>query len=217
MKNYLILTFAIFIFSHSNAQQVFVEIGRSSADFKYSDSNGDGLDNIHPQSQLCYQFGYRGHLYKKIKYTGTLLFNRYSVFGSDEKFNNSYSWDAHYIGFSLGAESDILKHKRLSVLLLAAAEPQFLISGTQQVNLQVNDLKGVEEFDRPFLFLRTGAGINYCLDSRIAITFRYKYGIGLPIGPTDSPESLKIHSNTFSVGLLVSLGHCDYCYTKHFR
>lgn len=214
---HLILTFAVFIITQANAQQAFVEIGRTSAFFKYSDSNGEGLANTFTRPQLCYQFGFRGTLYKRIKYTGTLLFNRYSVFGSDEKFNNSYSWDVQYLGFGVGAEADVLKYKRFSLLFQGVVEPQFLIIGTQEVNGQVNDLKGVEEFDRPLLFLRAGAGINYCLIQTIAISFRYKYGLGLPIGKTESSETLRIMSSTFSVGLLVSLGHCDYCHTKHFR
>jgi len=216
MTRYFLLSLILATALTSGAQQLFVEVGRVSTQFDYTDSQGNGIDNLYSKSQMSYQAGFRMPVFKSIHFTAAALFNRYNVIGSDPVYDNSYEWDANYLGLGLGLEGDVWKRKRIAVMLRGAAEPQFLISGTQSISNQVYDLRGVEEFERPFLFFRGGVGINYCLEHRIAITLRYSYGRGLPIGHTDSNESLKLNSQTIAIGLLVSLGTCEYCYTNNF-
>ena len=69
----------------------------------------------------------------------------------------------------------------------------------------------MEQFDKPFLFLRGGAGMNYCADERTVITLRYMYGRGLPMGSSSDGESLDLVTSTVSLGLLWNLGRCRYC------
>ncbi len=200
----------------ASAQQLYVEAGSVSTTFDYKDSDGNGIDNTFSKSQLCYQAGMRLPLYKQIHATAAVLFNRYSVIGSDPVYNNSYAWDVNYLGIGLGLEGDVWRKRGFAVMLRGAAEPQFLISGTQQIAHQVHDLRGVEEFERPFLFLRGSVGMNYCLDNRVAVTLRYAYGRGIPVGRTQSTERLNLNTQTIAVGLIVGLKKCEYCYTKNF-
>ncbi len=200
----------------AGAQQLFVEVGSVSTAFDYTDSEGNGIDNTFSKSQFCYQAGFRMPVFGQIHFTAAALYNRYNVIGSDPVYNNSYAWDVNYLGFGLGLEGDVWRKGRFALMLRGAAEPQFLISGTQQISHQVYDLRGVEEFDRPFLFLRGGVGINYCLDDQVAMTFRYSYGRGVPVGPTDNTERLNLNTQAIAVGLLISLGTCEYCFTTNF-
>ncbi len=216
MKRLLLFPIVFLVMLSVQAQQIVAEIGRTTARFDYTDSEGGELDNLFSKSNISFLAGYRMPVYKRIHVLAAAQFNQYNVYGSDEIYDNSFSWDVQYLGLSLGIEGDVWKYKQFSLLLRATAEPQFLISGTQTVNGQVNSLKGVEEFDRPFLFARGGIGVNYCLEDRIAVTMRYSYGKGWPLGKTESDEKLSILSSTISIGLLISVNHCDYCYTNQF-
>lgn len=217
MSRSLLLALVLGMAVTAGAQQVFVEAGSVSTVFDYRDSEGRGIDNTYSKSQLCYLAGFRMAVYKQIHLTGAVLFNRYSVIGSDPVYDNSYAWDVNYLGLGIGVEGDVWRKRRFALMLRGAAEPQFLISGTQQISQQVYDLRGVEEFERPFLFMRGGIGVNYCLDSKVAVTMRYSYGRGVPIGSTESEERLNLNTQTISIGLLVSLGTCEYCFSNNFR
>lgn len=217
MSRSILLALMLATATAAGAQQIFVEAGSVSTEFDYRDSEGRGIDNTFSKAQLCYQAGFRMAVYKQIHVTGAVLFNRYSVIGSDAVYNNSYAWDVNYLGLGVGVEGDVWRKRRLAVMLRGAAEPQFLIAGTQQISQQVYDLRGVEEFDRPFLFLRGGVRVNYCLDSKVAATLGYSYGRGIPLGRSDSAEELKLNTQTISIGLLVSLGTCEYCFSNNFK
>lgn len=217
MSRSLLLALMLGMAVTAGAQQVFVEAGSVSTEFDYRDSEGRGIDNTFSKAQLCYQAGFRMAVHKQIHVSGAVLFNRYSVIGSDAVYNNSYAWDVNYLGFGIGVEGDVWRKRRLAVMLRGAAEPQFLVSGTQQISQQVYDLRGVEEFERPFLFMRGGVRINYCLDSRVAVTLGYTYGRGIPVGRTESTERLNLNTQTISIGMLMSLGACEYCYSNNFR
>ncbi len=216
MKKLMMIPLLFILLIPVQAQQIVAEIGRTTARFDYNDSEGGELDNLFSKSNISFLAGFRMPVYKSLHVLAAAQFNQYNVYGSDEIYDNSFSWDVQYLGLSVGLEGDVWKYKQFSVVLRATAEPQFLINGTQTVNGQVNSLKGEEEFDRPFLFARGGIGVNYCLEDRVAVTMRYSYGKGWPIGKAQSEEKLNIVSSTISIGLLISISHCDYCYTNQF-
>ena len=200
----------------AQSQQVFAEIGHLTSHFDYEDSEGAGLESLYPESSISYSIGYRHILSPIFQVTGSVVYNRYRSFGSDPLYDNKYSWDTRYLGIGLGVEGEFYKVKRFRFLAKISAEPQLLMGGTQTINNEIYDLKGVEQFDRPFLFLRGGLGANYCVDSRVAVTARYYYGKGIPIGKSDDPENLWMTTGTVTLGVLVSFKDCRYCFKDHF-
>lgn len=212
MKNPWFLFLLICMSAPLSAQQFMFGLGRVSSSFDYKDSQGNGLDNLFPVSNFSYELGYRTPLSKKVFVSGIAVLTRYGSFGSDQVYNNGYSWDLKYAG--VGAELDLEFYQKRGLALLASlsAEAQFLLQGVQQINNQVFRLRGEEQFDRPFLFVRPGLGLNYCLSRHLAFMVRYRYGKGFPIGKSTDPEILRINSHTISIGLLVNLNQCNYCY-----
>ena len=217
MKNLLITLLLTFCVNHFVcAQQGIAEIGRITTGFLYTNSDGEEMDILFPVHSFSYSAGYRRQVGNIFFANGSLVFNRYGQEGSDTKYQNIYEWDAYYLGLNLAMDIEFFQKSRFSLMALAAAEPQILLGGTQRVNSEIRKLNGVEQFDNPFLFLKGGLGINYCLDNRIAVTGRYRYGVGLPLGKSEDGENLKLTSSTISIGLMVSFGYYNYCQKKHF-
>ena len=62
-KLFLFLT-CFFFLSQVHAQQVMVEVGNTKSTFKYTDSKGQPLENVHSEDQFNYAIGYRMTLSK---------------------------------------------------------------------------------------------------------------------------------------------------------
>jgi len=213
----LILFISIISIGSLSAQQFYVEVGRVGSGFDYEDSNGDGIDNIFPEQHFTYAVGYR-HTISEIFYpTLGIVYSTYGAFGSDNFYDNNYSWRVGYVGFSVGMEGEVYKRGPFRALVKLAFEPQFMTTGTQTINGKVYDLRGVEQFENPFVFFKAGGGLNYCLNSTIALGLKYYYGKGFPMGSSPDPEVLRLNTHTVALGITVSLGRCDYCFKSHFK
>lgn len=201
----------------ATCQQIVAEVGRVSTSFDYRDSKGNALDNLFPKAHLSFALGYRKNLGERFHITGQLLFNEYGSEASINGLNARLLWNMEYLGLGVALDGELYRKKGIILLLRAAAEPQVMLRGTQTINERLYDLRGVEEFNKPFLFVRGGAGMNYCADERTVITLRYMYGRGLPMGASSDGESLQLITNTFSIGLLWNLGRCSYCRNLRLR
>jgi hypothetical protein len=192
-----------------SAQQVFFELGRVSSRFNYESSMGESLENDFPESNLAAAIGYRMQLSDRIFAVGSITYNRYGTYGSYEGFDLAYNYRTDYLGLNLGAEGEFFKKAGFTLFARLAAEPQFMLNGTRTINNDVEDLKGAEEFDSPFLFAKGGLGANYCADKNFAITLRYDYGMGFPLNQSD--EILRYRTGTISLGILLNFKRCTYC------
>jgi hypothetical protein len=217
MRILLTILFIALTFQSAEAQQVWGELGRVSTTFDYEDSDGAAIENLSSSTHFSYAAGYRKIMKGRLFWHAGLTFNRFGMVGSDPLYDNQYSWDLSYIGPTGGLDMELFRKKAFRFYARIAAEPQFMIKGRQQINNQYYDLKGVEQFDRPFLFAKGGFGINYCADQMVAVTLRYQYGKGFPIGKTEDTELLRLNTHTISLGVLISLKFCSYCYKKHFE
>ena len=211
---YILLFFAFTFSVPCIAQQFTIDIGRVSSSFDYTNSMGESNLNLNTESNFSYSLGYRKDLSKHFHYHGSLLLNQYSTYGSDQHGVNSLTWNVSYAGAELGIDAEFYKKKGFSFFARAAGGPQFMIRGRQNINNETYNLKGIEQFDKPKLFIRPGIGFNYCSDSSIGVSVKYAYGMGFPLGTTDG-ERLKINTGTVSIGLLWSLNNCDYCYSRN--
>jgi hypothetical protein len=217
MKKVLLILTAIVFCSNGFAQQAFVEIGTVSTMFDYQDSDGNTVENLYPKNYFNYALGYRMPISKRFYIAGSIVHNTYGTHGSDLQRDKLYEWEVAYLGFAFDVDGEIIQKGPLRVLARAGISPQFLIRGTQILGEQVYDLKGVEQFDQPFVFFRGGAAVHYCLDGNIALTANYRYGKGFPMGGANDTESLRLNSSAFSLGILLSLGRANYCFTSHFN
>jgi hypothetical protein len=209
---FLIITLALV--TQCAAQQIFTEVGRVNTVFNYSDSQGEKPLQLFPGAGNSYALGYRMKLNKRVYPTLALQYNRYANRGTDTIQENRFSWDTKYLGLSLGIEGEVYKKRGFTAFVRLAAEPQIMLSGTQTTNNIIYDLKGQEQFDRPFLFYRGGLGINYCADTKVAISLKYQLGKGIPLGSSSDAERLRMTTHTISIGLIWNLRSCKYCDTR---
>lgn len=212
-----IIIFLILLSVGLHAQQINTQVGRVTSTFDYQNSAGEGLENLYSASGFSYAVGYRMPLFERVFLNGDIIYNTYNSFGSDELFGNSYSWQAEYLGLSAGIEGEVWKSKGYTLLIRGDLDPQFMTKGSQMINEQAYDLKGAEQFDKPFLFYRGGLGFNFCAETNLGISLKYMYGIGTPIGGSGGGESLRIKTSTISIGVLWSFRKCTYCNNKRFR
>ncbi|MGB6035698.1 MAG: hypothetical protein WBG42_05490 [Cryomorphaceae bacterium] len=205
----LLLILCVAVSASMSAQQLFFELGRVSSRFEYESSEGKALENDFPESNLSAAVGYRLQLADRIYAVGSATYSRYETYGSYAVYDLAYNYRADYLGLNLGAEGEFFKKAGFTFFARLAAEPQFMLNGTRTINNDIEDLKGAEEFDSPFLFAKGGLGANYCADKNFAITLRYDYGMGFPLN--QSEELLRYRTSTISLGILLNLKRCNYC------
>lgn len=208
MKN-LLLIICFVVGGSLSAQQIFFELGRVSSRFDYESSSGEALENDFPETNLSAAAGYRLQLSDRIFAVGSITYSRYETYGSYEVYDLSYNYRTDYLGLNLGAEAELFRKAGFTLFARLAAEPQFLLNGSRTINNDIEDLKGAEEFDSPFLFAKGGVGANYCADKNFAIVLRYDYGMGFPVNQSD--ELLRYRTGTINLGLLINLKRCNYC------
>jgi len=208
------------------AQQILLETGKVLSRFKYENSAGEAPENLRPETNSFFGVGFRTQVSDKLDrfhWLAGISYNQYSASGSDTTYGNYYQWDVNYLGVNIVMDYEFLKKREFierkrgfAFYARAIASTEFLVLGTQTLNHQVYNLSGVEQFDRPFLFLRGGVGATYCVTKDLALFGQYAGGIGLPIkGPSEGEEKLQIVTHQFGIGVMISLGNCKYCYTNH--
>lgn len=211
MKTHLSLMLLLFLSSVSYSQQLNIAVGRISSTFDYLNSDGDAIDNLHSVNGFHYSLGYRMTLNERIYLTSTVAFNNYGNEGSDAILDNYYRWNTQYLGLSISPSYEFLQASNFRLAAMLDVSPQFMINGQQTINNQIFSLKGIEQFDSPFLFLRGGIGANYCLDETVAVSLNYHYGLGSPFQKSSDGEELTFRTSTISLGLLWSIKKCKYC------
>ncbi len=209
------------------SQQVYLLTGMNRSEFLYKDSQGNSLDGMHPQVGLSIAGGLR-QPFRPLNptwfYTAGLVYEHYGMRGtSPDAYRRYYEWRTTYLGLNLGIERDLysikgrnMSGKGLTFYLGASVAPEFLIKGAQTIDHEVYDLRGVEQFDAPFLFLRGTAGFNYCVSDRTAIVVNYAYAHGLRfpgIAPLDD-ERLAFRTHNIGFGVLIAFPQCKYCLSK---
>jgi len=223
-----LLLFVLYIIAGSaNSQQIYVHGGMNRSAFLYEDSEGKVLEGMDPEVGLTLGAGLRlpfKPLNPKWFYTVGLVYEHYGMRGtSPDAYQHYYEWRTTYLGPDLGVECDLFtlrdrskNRKGMTFFIGAAVAPEFLIKGAQTIDHEVYDLRGVEQFDAPFLFLRGTLGVNYCISNRAAIVVDYAYahGVRFPgVAPPDD-EQLAIRTHNLRVGIAVALPNCKYCLSK---
>ncbi|MEA2043552.1 MAG: hypothetical protein U9N85_13505 [Bacteroidota bacterium] len=215
-KYSLSLLFIICLTVGVNGQQLRIQMGGNISFFDYKNSKGESLATLESSPNASATISYRTmNPMKRFHFSAGLAYNRYSARGSNPLLNNYFDWQADYLGLDLVADLEIFRtsfyygiHKKnLTLILKTVISPEFLLQGTQTINQEVINLRGIEQFDKPFLFARGGIALNYYLSKNIGITFEYLGGRSLfTIGKNIDPdEILRFNVHSLEFGLAIRL------------
>lgn len=189
------------------------EIGQVIPKFDYKNSNGESLDGLKSNNRGNIGFGIR-HPLLNTNWHASLLanYNRYEAEGSDPILGNYYKWDARFIGLNLGIDYEFFRPEvnrneqhGFSFYLRGVVSSEFLIDGTQNLNNQISDLNGTEEFDKPFYYLRGAIGVNYYISKTFILYGQYIGGRSFLVGNYDNKEQLRFTTHSISIGLAINL------------
>jgi len=202
MKQVQLLIITIFLLGfQAKSQEVMAETGLSFTTFDYKNSQGETLDNLQATTNNYLSLGYRHNLVNNVLHlVGGLGINSYGATGSDHSVNNYFKWETTYLGVFAGLDVKIYNTDKLSFYLRGTTSSEFMLQGTQTLNNQVFDLKGVEEFDTANFFFRGGAIIEYSISDSLSIFTKYNYGKSTSNG-TD--EDLKYTAHEVGFGLVL--------------
>ncbi len=202
-KKYILLIMSAIFSFQSFSQEILMETGVAFTSFDFKNSQGEELDNLQPTTNNFISLGYRHNVLKEILHVvGGFSFNKYGAVGSDDNVNLFYEWETSYLGIYLGLDVKVFSTEKISFYLRGTTSSEFLLQGTQTLNNQVFDLKGVEEFDSNTFFFRGGAILEYAISDNLSIFTQYKYGQSTENGDT---ENLKYISSEIGIGLVIKL------------
>lgn len=208
MKTVLLFASLMLSAAVMRAQELNLQAGGSVSKFKFRDSQGNTLQNIHSTDNFFMTVEYRRNILKKIFkdnfYTDLGIgYYRYGATGSDATLDNYYAWDVTYLGINLGLDYEFYRPGRFTFYAKGEASPEFLLRGAQTLNDQVYDLVGEEDFDTPIIFFRGGLGVQYQISPVTSIYTQYMGGKSYSF-KKDS-EKLNIISHNFGIGVLINL------------
>jgi len=213
MKKALLFWFLILIASMANSQMLFFSVGKTISSFNYKNSEGETLDNLQGSNQSGLAIGYRQSIMRTpFHISASANYNNYGAKGSDKTLGNYYEWDLAYLGVNLGVDYEFFRpplnrneQHGFSVYVRALVASEFMLQGTQVFNNQINDLKGIEEFDKPFYFIRGGLGANYYISKTFILFAEYMGGTSFLVGNYENQEQLKLITHNINIGLSINL------------
>jgi hypothetical protein len=197
----------------ASSQTVYVETGKILSSFNYKNSHGNALSNLKGSNQNNLGLGFRKPINQSnFHYSFGLAYNKYGAMGSDPILGNYYEWGVTYLGVNAGLDYEFFKpllgfteQHGFSFHIKTSIASEFLLDGTQNLNDQIYDLQGQEEFDKPFYFVRGGIGINYYLSRTYVLFAEYMGGTSVLIGNYSNKEQLRIITQNFSIGFSINL------------
>ncbi|MDC8002803.1 hypothetical protein POV27_01945 [Aureisphaera galaxeae] len=203
---YLIISFFTISTCALNAQELFVEGGKSITSFSFRDVFADELDNLRSTNHTYIDLGYRGKLFgEQVQFIGGLGLHTYGTIGSDNTQNTYFEWETTYASIYGGIDIRVIQANRFSFHVRATVAPEFLMQGTRVLNNEVLDIKGREDFDTPIIFLRGAASFEYRINSYMAAFLQYRYGQGTQLEKSASGGELTYFAQDFGLGLIFSI------------
>lgn len=204
--------FSLFVLTASG-QLFYAETGKLVSTFDYKNSDGNSLGKLTGSTQNNMGLGFRMSLFHTAWHVSTgLAYNRYAAKGSDPVLGNYYEWEVAYMGAHVGLDYEFFRPKvtqneqhGFSFYVRGAFATEFLVKGTEQINNQIYDLIGKEEFDKPVYHLKAGIGVNYYISKKFIVFGQYMGGKSVLIGNYKDQEQLRFITHNVSIGLAISL------------
>ena len=196
-----------------NGQQIYIETGKVFSFFDYKNTDGSSLADLKGSTQNSLGLGIRLSLFQSPCHLSIgVSNNKYGATSSDPLLGNYSEWDVSYLDVNLGVDYEFFKPEMknidrhgFSVYLKGICATDFLLNGKQRLNSQVFDLSGVEEFDRPVLFLRGAAGVYYYITRSYVPFLQYCFGKSFLLGNYAGQEKLRYTTHSVTIGFSVNL------------
>lgn len=215
--NFLIVLF--FLSASLSAQQFSSDLGKVISSFDYRNSQGEKLENLQSTTNNHIAFGFNLPLMQSNFYfLSGLAYNKYGAKGSDELVGNYYEYNVNYLGINVGGGYEFFKggaqknfknmnsEEAFTVFVQVSGGSEFLVQGNQTINQEVYDLKGVEQFDKPFIFVQGGVGVKYYATRAILVFVQYLGGKSFGLSKSsEDQETLKFNTHTISLGVGINL------------
>lgn len=204
--NHLILI--LFLYSYlSNAQELYVALGKNITNFDYKSSNeSDQNLNFRSGSGNNFEVGYVSSLRNsRFRYSVGLAYNEFNAEASN--YSRNYSWKTKYIGiinkisFKL---YDNCFNSGIDAFITSGFNSSTLVSGDQFINNYYYDLTKNEDFSginlQPFL----GLNYKYDVQKNLNINFGYNFSKTFNLF-NSSDEKISFNTHQFQFGLLFYL------------
>jgi len=213
MKNFITLIFLTLSYLAGNSQSVYFGLGKTLAKLTFKDTEGNSLGGLKGSQEGTFYLGGRYPLFKTAFHiSGDASYQRYLSEGSDPVLGNYYAWDATFAGANLGFDYEIhkpnfayYKKQAFSFCLKTSLGAEFLMDGTQNVNNQISNLKGADEYDQPFYFVRGGASVNFYFSKEICAFVQYMGGKSILFGDYTNKQQAAYVTHSITVGVAYNL------------
>lgn len=206
MKKLTLLTF-LCLGMVAFGQEIYVGAGRTSSAFEFTDSQGANLENLQSTSSSYVDFGYTHQIFTEGLNIGLgASYTSYGAIGSDNALGNFFEWNADYLGLKLGLDYDVVEVSGLTLFVKASFSAEFLTKGSQTLNNQVFDLKGLQEFDNTAFFYHGGVGLSYPMSPTSKVYVQYQFGQSLALKNDVGASSSELTIKTNMIGIGISVG-----------
>ena len=209
MRNYTLLIFALLLSSAVSAQQIYSEIGNSSTNFEFLNSDGVAYNSFHAQSNNSMSIGYCHELQKGLSAYAGLSYAGFSASGSDTTFNNYTSYSLNYAQLNFGLEQLVneLLDGDVKFYVKGHVSTGVMVNGSQTLNSTVHDVKGHEDFGTILLSGLVGGKVSLAISDRLSMYTQFMYGINdpIPVNRTEDIERVRMTSAILSLGVVVNL------------
>lgn len=207
MKNFFSIVFTLVVISSGiQAQDLYLEGGKSITSFDFKDVLSNDLENLQSANHSYFDVGYRGNfLGESFKFLAGLGIHSYGAFGTTNEADNYLEWETTYASIHLGFDITIFTINDFSFHAKGTATPEFILQGTQVLNNQTFNVRGEEDFDSIVVFLRGGVSFEYRVSDTMGVYLQYRYGSGSQIQKSDTGAELDYAAHDFGLGLLFDL------------
>jgi hypothetical protein len=213
MKCAGLFMFMVFAVNQIYGQSLYVCLGKTNAKIQFKDTEGSNLAGLNASQEGAFWLGARTPIKaSEFHVSADVSYQRYINNGSEPVSKNYYAWDATFVGLQLGIDYEFLKPKfayfkkqAFSVCAKLTLGPEFLLKGTQNVNNQLTDLKGADEFDKPFFYARGGVSGNYYFSKEFCAYIQYLGGKSFLLGDYSNQQQAGYITHSLMVGFAYSL------------
>ena len=191
----------------ASAQQLYLEVGKTSSSFDYKNSQGQRIDNLQATNHQFMSLGYRDNIASLETLHGFLGmgYAEYGAIGSDNTLNGIMEWHVNYLELNTGLDIDLFAINESAFYLKGMFSTGFLLQGTQNLNNDIINLKNVDDFDKAMFSFKIGVGFLHPVSDNLSFYVQYLYGKSLNQSGNDDYESLRIESHNIGFGALIEL------------
>lgn len=204
-STYTSLIFCAFFALGLQAQELYLDGGKSVTTFKFKDVLALELDDLQSTNHSYVDVGYRDKLFTQaINFVAGFGIHSYGAVGND-RFQNYLVWETTYAGIYAGLDVELFSINAFSFHLKGTVGPDFMLQGTQTFNNEVSDVLNFEDFETPFIFIRGAASFEYKVSETIALFFQFRYGKGSQLNNSPTGAELDYITNDYGIGLVFKL------------